>query len=634
MHTGTPGPKGPGVLAFAAPGQRKSEKSLQPTRSIRVSLRDMSGWLSLRTFSPLLGTLAALACLGSAEAQCTSTESCLVTHGPGGCDSQQCCLTVCASDPTCCSAEWDASCVSAANLLCVGYCGAAASGSCLSVHANPSCDNGDCCSVVCVFDPFCCTTSWDLSCVQVAGFACPGTPGTCGKTTESCFEAHTQGACSDVTCCNAVCTLDPTCCTQSWDLLCVYTAKQTCVSGCQPSPDPVVENELESCKNRQNDPCYLVSGGTPETMTANIQKRGGLGITVAGTPADVDVYAITVPDPDGDGIAKVTLRFSSSPAAWAALVPPTTCAPIAASIVHASSNLCVETDSASICVPAGPYFVVVSGGTYPNFGGEDIICGSGNLYTVKLEVTQACAVCTNNPNSCFAPQNQPGCTTPSCCAAVCGLDPFCCDGAWDVGCVDRAGSICVSAPPSNDTCAGATALSADPVMVNTAGATLDAGIVAECGQGALVRDVWLVYDADVGGTVSVETCGAWFDTIVSVYQGVCSNAGIVACSDNATDCPGPGSSRAPFTAVCGQRYFIRVGPKSGQGGDVIVRLNRGTLPPCGLCVGDLDRSGVVDAQDITILLNGWGTASGDVNGDGTTNAQDIAALLNAWGACQ
>jgi hypothetical protein len=62
-------------------------------------------------------------------------------------------------------------------------------------------------------------------------------------------------------------------------------------------------------------------------------------------------------------------------------------------------------------------------------------------------------------------------------------------------------------------------------------------------------------------------------------------------------------------------------------------LLRQGLPACGACVGDLNADASVDAQDITILLNGWGTASGDVTGDGTTNAQDITTLLNAWGSC-
>ena len=584
-------------------------------------------------FTAFASILVAALAAAPAESQCVSTASCLAVHGAGGCDSPSCCLTVCTLDPTCCTVEWDAECVSIANTNCVGYCGAAASGSCLVAHPNPACDNGDCCSAVCTFDPFCCTTRWDVTCVQFAGFACSGNPGTCGQVAESCFVPHTQGACEDLACCNAVCVVDPTCCSQSWDLLCVYAAEQTCVSSCQPIADGNAQPEAEACDSRLNDPCYAATGGSPEPMTAGIQKLGTLGASAAGGTADVDVFAVTVPDPDGDGIAKVTLRFSSSPGAWAALVPATACAPIATSVAHVSSNLCVDADAAPVCVPAGGYLVVVSGGNYPSFGGATIPCGSSNAYTVKLDVAQTCAACTASTETCFAPHDAPGCSVATCCVSVCAADPFCCDGAWDADCVARAAALCVSAPPANDACKGAVALTGNSAVVNTAGSTLESGPLANCGQAVLARDVWLVYEGDVTGVVTVETCGAWFDTVVAVYGGTCGATEILACNDDSAGCTPQGSSRASFNSACGQRYFIRVGPKAGQGGEVAVHLLRNGLPPCGLCAGDLNADGSVDAQDITILLNGWGTPSGDVTGDGTTNAQDITTLLNAWGPC-
>ncbi len=51
------------------------------------------------------------------------------------------------------------------------------------------------------------------------------------------------------------------------------------------------------------------------------------------------------------------------------------------------------------------------------------------------------------------------------------------------------------------------------------------------------------------------------------------------------------------------------------------------------CRADLDANGVVDAVDLNLLLNAWGTASGDITGDGGTDAADLGALLDGWGAC-
>ena len=58
---------------------------------------------------------------------------------------------------------------------------------------------------------------------------------------------------------------------------------------------------------------------------------------------------------------------------------------------------------------------------------------------------------------------------------------------------------------------------------------------------------------------------------------------------------------------------------------------------CPECVGsvreDLSETldGVIDGEDISVLLGNWGgTGRSDINRDGTTNGDDLALLLNAW----
>ena len=578
----------------------------------------------------------------AAEAQCVSTQSCIAVHSGGGCDSQACCTSVCAADPTCCFSSWDAGCVALANISCAGYCGSAASGSCYAPHANPACDTASCCNAVCAIDAFCCQTTWDLTCVQYAGFACPGTPGTCGQASGDCYTTHSQGACNDATCCTAVCTIDPTCCESAWDFFCVYAAEQTCVSGCFPSPDDNAVAEIEDCDQRTNDPCYGTTGGAPETMTANIQISGRLGRPPSSINGpDVDVYRVIVPDTDGDGIAKVQLTFASSPQAWAALVADSNCAPIASSLAHVSTSLCVEVGSTPTCVPAGAYRIVVSGGAYPQLGGGDISCLSANRYNVKLIVTQSCVACAPNGPSCFVPHTTGGCRTATCCAAVCSNDPFCCDSTWDTGCVASSAALCVTSVPANDLCANAIAVAVGDTPFNTMRSGNELGaLAAPCAPAGYARDVWFAYTANVSGVIDIGTCGSWYDTLIGVYTGSCGALTQIACNDNGTICAGNSASRLSIVAECGVRYLIRVGPKfnkgsdSLQGGDTVLHIGVGQVVPCApACPADLNHSGGVDAQDITILLNGWGSSSGDINGDGTTNALDVAALLNAWGPC-
>jgi hypothetical protein len=54
------------------------------------------------------------------------------------------------------------------------------------------------------------------------------------------------------------------------------------------------------------------------------------------------------------------------------------------------------------------------------------------------------------------------------------------------------------------------------------------------------------------------------------------------------------------------------------------------------CPGDVDRSGTVDAADLTLLLAAWGSSStpsylADINVDDAINASDLTLLLAAWG---
>lgn len=49
--------------------------------------------------------------------------------------------------------------------------------------------------------------------------------------------------------------------------------------------------------------------------------------------------------------------------------------------------------------------------------------------------------------SCFTPHDGPNCDSASCCGAVCGFDPYCCDTAWDSICVQEAYLLCAPPPP-------------------------------------------------------------------------------------------------------------------------------------------------------------------------------------------
>ncbi len=161
------------------------------------------------------------------------------TQGSAGCTGATIESCVCAIDAYCCQTAWDAACVALATSTCaagcsgVAACGAADAPACSVVHATPFCNDADCCLAVCTVDAFCCEGSWDEVCVSEAAAICQGS--ACGAGLASCFAPSAVPGCSDPSCCEIVCIVDPICCVVAWDDLCAAEASASCAA--PPSPD-------------------------------------------------------------------------------------------------------------------------------------------------------------------------------------------------------------------------------------------------------------------------------------------------------------------------------------------------------------------------------------------------------------
>jgi hypothetical protein len=51
------------------------------------------------------------------------------------------------------------------------------------------------------------------------------------------------------------------------------------------------------------------------------------------------------------------------------------------------------------------------------------------------------------------------------------------------------------------------------------------------------------------------------------------------------------------------------------------------------CPADLDGDGVVDSNDLGLLLSAWGTGTNDITDDGLIDGADLGLLLWSWGRC-
>jgi hypothetical protein len=197
-------------------------------------------------------------------------------------------------------------------------------------------------------------------------------------------------------------------------------------------------------------------------------------------------------------------------------------------------------------------------------------------------------------------------------------------------------------PLDNDFCSTAREITWGSWNVNTVGALSDddAYNEAQCDGtylGEMNSDVWYHLTACGTGSMSVGTCNTVsFDSDIVVYQGdSCGAMTQVGCNGDGSGCDGY-TSFTSVDVIEGSSYYIRVGGWNGSSsGSGLLVVDGPGLPCEGTepCIGDIDESGSVGADDLLIVIGAWGEAGGDVNGDGTTNADDLLMLISAWGSC-
>jgi hypothetical protein len=187
---------------------------------------------------------------------------------PYGCNDVTCCTNVQAFDPTCVDENdtggWDVYCAAAANLLCAGtiYDPAPDTGPydpCFFDDAAPN-------LIMPVFDPV--YNAWQNA---------------------SCVTPHTGNGCNQPACCNSVCLVDPSCCSDGWDATCANLVLSGQFASCTiPEPSNDLSPDLmvrETAQGLQGYQYYMQSGPRP----ANLVDLQGLGETWAGSIGGSDL---------------------------------------------------------------------------------------------------------------------------------------------------------------------------------------------------------------------------------------------------------------------------------------------------------------------------------------------------------
>lgn len=198
--------------------------------------------------------------------------------------------------------------------------------------------------------------------------------------------------------------------------------------------------------------------------------------------------------------------------------------------------------------------------------------------------------------------------------------------------------------PINDLCVNAIVIPSNSLPATICGTTLCGAtptppgnlFPTPCGASANTADVWYRFTPQCSGLVRINTCGTCppagtFDTVVSVYTGICPgplNQVAGGCNDDSGPsgpCPWTLQSYVQFNATAGVTYYIRVSGFAGGTGDFRLSLNQIVTPPANDLCGSA-----------TTVGNGtfaWNNCGANTDGPGTPCGLQNDVWFNYTPAC-
>ena len=336
---------------------------------------------------------------------------CLVAHPQKGCADLECSTAVCSIEPNCCRVAWDQYCADLVPFVCISVGGCAASGSPFQAHATPGSADASCCNAVCFVDPECCSIAWDAGCVSIANQRCRPDPDwniPCGG---SCFEAHDNPACEDIACASAVCFSDANCCVVMWDQECASLARGIC-------------GGYPGCGSSANGECLLPHD----------------------TPYCDDEYCCAAVCAQDPYCCTVGWDFDCVKFAYQRC---------ARGCGNEDAGSCVAAHATPGCANGYCCVTVCRLDPFCCEAVWDGACAAMAQAETACEATEECGDALAG-DCCSAHPEHPACRSSACCEAVCAIDSVCCDLSWDEQCVIEATDLaeCGCVRPCGDLCAG------------------------------------------------------------------------------------------------------------------------------------------------------------------------------------
>ncbi len=286
-------------------------------------------------------------------------------------------------------------------------------GDCCTIHDGPSCDDSACAECVCDIDPICCLEEWDDICISfvedggecAVECGCSRTPTPTPPPGGDCCSTHAGRGCDDSACQACVCGIDAQCCNLTWDAFCVSISTNECLGEC-PCVAPPTETPAPT-PTPGGDCCAAHEGTSCDDQ-----------------PCEDCVCAL---DP-----ACCSVEWDPACAEQAAIECALECTECGAPGDCCSPHAGVSCDEArcKTCVCA-----------------LDVVCCTEEWDQRCVDVANAdCPIdCTCEVSGdCCAPHDGIGCMDTVCQDCVCALDPLCCTELWDERCVEEAAVDCAA----------------------------------------------------------------------------------------------------------------------------------------------------------------------------------------------